>query len=324
MKIIPSSKIKSLNINPNTCIQWIKESFALKSQAQLPPKPSVHPKGIDFITTMPCLLPPQACGEQFFGVKVVHRLEDCKPSLGSDLLLYNAISGELIALMDSDWITTMRTGAVATVAIKTFRKSSLDSGDGQYAFIGLGNTARATLLCLLNAEPEIIHHVALRNYKEQVCLFIDRFKEFNNVKFTVYDNTEKMIAESDVIVSCITQATQNLCDNDNAFRPGCLVVPVHTRGFQNCDLTFDKVFADDTAHVSGFKYFNQFKSFEEIQNVIENNIAGRENDSERILSYNIGLGLHDVVFASKIFDMCKNDPTIQNIAWQKEIDKFWI
>jgi ornithine cyclodeaminase len=80
-------------------------------------------------------------------------------------------------------------------------------------------------------------------------------------------------------------------------------VPIHTRGFQNCDTTFDKVFADDTGHVQGFKYFNQFKHFAEISDVLKGENIGRSSDDERILSYNIGLGLHDVYFASKIIEL---------------------
>ncbi len=318
MKIFTNETIKLLNIAPEICVQWIKESFASKAKAQLPPKPSVHPKGIDFITTMPCLMAKQEGHEQRFGVKVVHRLEGCTPSLGSDIVLYSAETGELLALLDGDWITTMRTGAVATLAIQT-----LGNGGTSLAFIGLGNTARATLLCLLSAEREIMFHVKLLKYKNQAELFVERFAAFSNVEFEICDDVEQMIASSDVIVSCITQATQNICENDHAFRPGCLVVPVHTRGFQNCDLTFDKVFADDTAHVCGFKYFNQFKKFGELQEVIDGKIEGRTNNDERILSYNIGLGLHDVVFASKIYDMC-NGKDLQIIAWQKETEKFWI
>ena len=34
------------------------------------------------------------------------------------------------------------------------------------------------------------------------------------------------------------------------------VIPVHTRGFQNCDLFFDKVFADDTDHVKDSNILN--------------------------------------------------------------------
>ena len=81
------------------------------------------------------------------------------------------------------------------------------------------------------------------------------------------------------------------------FKPGVLVVLVHTRGFQNCDTVFDKVFADDEGHVKGLKYFSQFKKFAELDRILKGQISGRENDSERILSYNIGIGIHDIYFA---------------------------
>ena len=131
-----------------------------------------------------------------------------------------------------------------------------------------------------------------------------------------------MVAKSDVIVSCITEADGLLCEDNNLYKEGCLVVPVHTRGFQNCDLFFDKVYADDTAHVCGFKYFDKFKQFGEIQDVIDGKIKGRESDKERILSYNIGLGLHDIVYATKIYDVLKDDAP--EVKIEHETEKFWI
>ena len=151
---------------------------------------------------------------------------------------------------------------------------------------------------------------------------IERFRDYPNVTFTVCDDVKELIGTSDVIVSCITEADGLLCDDDSMYREGCLVVPVHTRGFQNCDLFFDKVYADDTAHVCGFKYFSKFKQFAEIQEVISGLKPGRESDKERILSYNIGLGLHDVVYASKIYEMCKEHTT--DVVLKRETDKFWI
>lgn len=38
------------------------------------------------------------------------------------MMLYDAKTGELLALIDSDWITTMRTGAVAAVSARALRK----------------------------------------------------------------------------------------------------------------------------------------------------------------------------------------------------------
>ena len=147
MKIISQQQIRSLNISPALCVEWVKESFALKERAQLPAKISLHPQGNDFFNTMPCLLPePYNC----FGVKIVHRIKGATPTLGGDILLYNSQNGELLAMLDADWITTMRTGAVATLAMQTLRKNNTQT----YGFIGLGNTGRATMLCLLESEPD--------------------------------------------------------------------------------------------------------------------------------------------------------------------------
>ena len=209
MKIISQEQIKGLNISPATCVEWVKESFSLKETAQLPAKISLHPQGNDFFNTMPCLLPSPY---NYYGVKVVHRIKGATPALGSDLLLYNSQTGELLAMLDADWITTMRTGAVATLAMQTFRKSNAET----YGFLGLGNTGRATMLCLLDSEPDVMHHVILMRYKDQAESFIERFKEYSNVSFSICEDMKELVSQSDVIVSCITEAQSLLCE-DNTF-----------------------------------------------------------------------------------------------------------
>lgn len=315
MKIISQEQIKKLNISPVTCLEWVKESFSLKESAQLPAKISMCPQGNDFFNTMPCILPQP---HNYYAVKIVHRIKGASPTLGSDILLYNAVSGELLAMLDADWITTMRTGAVTTLAIETFRKK----GPNVYGMIGLGNTARATLLCLLESEPDKKHHILLKSYKDQAPLFAERFARYDNVTFDICDSTQELVSQSDVIISCITETQELLCPDDSKFKKGCLLVPVHTRGFQNCDLFFDKVFADDTAHVRGFKYFDKFKQFAEIQDVLSGKTAGRQNDDERIISYNIGLGLHDTVYAMKIYELLGESAPCIEI--ERETEKFWI
>jgi len=313
MKLISQKEIIDLNIQPNECLSWVRESFLLKDRSILPPKTSLHTHDIDFFTSMPCAIPEL----NVFGVKVVHRLNGAVPSLGSDIMLYDITDGELLAIMDGNWITTMRTGAVAVLATQTFRKSN----NINYGVIGLGNTARATILCLLEAEPDTLHRIALLKYKDQDQLFIDRFSKYKNVEFSVYENVKDLIRNTDVMYSCLTESQNLVCDDDTAFREGFLLVPIHTRGFQNCDLFFDKVFADDTGHVKGFKYFDRFKHFAEIQDVISGKKPGRESDKERIISYNVGIGLHDIFFANKIYNAVKDG---QDVEISKIKDKFWI
>ena len=57
MKIISEQLIRFLNISPKECVAWIYKSFAMKQDAQLHAKISVHPADYDFFTSMPCLLP---------------------------------------------------------------------------------------------------------------------------------------------------------------------------------------------------------------------------------------------------------------------------
>ena len=74
------------------------------------------------------------------------------------------------------------------------------------------------------------------------------------------------------------------------------------RGLQNCDTTFDRVFGDDTNHLKGFKYFSQYKDYNEIGEVLSGRDPGRRWQEQRIIDYNYGLALHDVVYASLIYE----------------------
>lgn len=323
MIVISQQNIRQLGISPKECVNWIYDSFAMKQESQLPAKISVHPYNNDFFTSMPCLLPASAdkTKRRYFGIKEVHRIEGAVPSLGSDLMLYDANTGELLALVDCDWITMMRTGAVAAASIKALRKQNAEV----YGLVGLGNTARAVMLCLLENEPERHFDVKLLRYKDQAELFMERFKAYPNVTFEVMDDINQLAELSDVFISCITSADGLLVPDLSHFKPGVTVIPVHMRGLQNCDPVFDRVFGDDTDHVKGFKYFPQYHDYNEIGEVLAGRDPGRRSEDQRIIDYNYGLGLHDVVFASRIYEMILERQTgLIEVKLEKETEKFWI
>ena len=300
--VIRKEQIENLNISPAECIKWVKEAFLMKDQAQMPAKLSVHPQGEDFITSMPCLLPEQN-GKKFFGIKIVSRIQGQTPVLQSDIYLYDALTGQLLAIIDGNWITAMRTGAVAALAAKTFQRNGVST----YSMMGLGNIACATALCLIegiqqeseNKRQDIT--LRLLRYKDQAEKFAKQFQHFPNVTFEIIDDSQRFAAEADVLISCVTVAPQLLFPDDSLFRAGVTLIPVHMRGFQNCDLFFDKVFGDDTSQIQNFKYFNQFRQYDEFHHVLQGKNPGRTNQDERILCYNYGIALHDITFASKIY-----------------------
>ena len=158
-----------------------------------------------------------------------------------------------------------------------------------------------------------------------VAILIGLFTEFVQylLPFRGFDIND-LVKESSVLISCITYAGELLCPHDELFGPGMLLIPVHTRGFQNCDLFFDKVFGDDTGHVQGFKYFSQFKKYDELSQVLLGNNPGRESDSERIISYNVGIGIHDAVYSSHIYDIVTANGNAQYFLQDKETSKIWL
>ena len=317
VSVIQQSQIEQLHINPAECIEWVKFGFLAKDDAQMPAKLSVHPQGEDFMTTMPCLLP-EHNGKKYFGIKLVSRIEGQIPTLKSDITLYDAETGQLLAVIDGDWITAMRTGAVAALAARTFQRK----GTATYSMIGLGNIARAVVLCLIEDNKDRHITIRLMRYKDQAEQFIERFKAYNNVSFEIIDDKSAFVSETDVLISCVTVATELLFPDDTLFKKGVTVIPVHVRGFQNCDLFFDKVFGDDTGQIQKFKYFNQFREYDEIHHVLQGKNPGRTNDDERILSYNYGIALHDIVFASRIYK--KAEANGVSFEYIKQNQKIWV
>jgi len=316
VSVIQQSQIDALHLNPATCVEWVKEAFLMKDDIQMPAKLSVHPQGEDFITSMPCLLP-ESEGRKYFGIKMVSRIDGQLPTLQSNIFLYDAKTGHLLAVVDGDWITAMRTGAVAALAAKTFQRK----GNSTYSIMGLGNIGRAVGLCLAadNRARQITFR--LLRYKDQAERFVERLKDFDNVNFEIVDDKRIFAAEADVLISAVTVATELLFPDNGLFRKGVTVIPVHVRGFQNCDLFFDKVFGDDTEQISGFKYFNQFHQYDEFHHVLQGKNPGRISDEERILTYNYGIALHDIFFASRIYERIQTD---DGFNLEKQDQKLWL
>lgn len=320
MKIIDFDSIRSLGITPTDCYSWVDEMILHKDMAFLPAKTHMNLPGNIFCNVMPSILHlPEG---SFGGVKVVTRYPERTPSLDSKILLFNAEDGEFLALMDGNWITAMRTGAVAAHSILLFAKQGFE----RIGMIGLGNVSRSTLLVLYSLIDRPLS-IRLLKYKDQAELFIERFRDYKNLDFTIVESIEECIRGSEVVVSGATYFEDDIAE-DTWFDEGVLVVPVHTRGFTNCDLFFDKVFADDTGHVKDFRHFAEFKQYAEVTDVVNGKAKGRESESERILAYNIGVSIHDIYFASQIYRRFKENPqkfsALKDAKMNDPETKFWV
>ena len=224
MKVIDFNQINSLHIEPSQCYEWAEEMIKHKADTLLPPKTHLNmPDGV-FCNVMPSLL--YLPNGNWGGVKMVTRYPKREPALDSKIVLFNSDTGDFLAILDGNWITAMRTGAVAAHSIITLAKKNYST----MGMLGLGNTARATLLVLASRIGNKELNIKLLRYKNQAELFQKRFADYKNLHFTIVDSVKELITGSDVVVSCATYFDHDIA-KDSYFDKGVLVVPVHTRGF---------------------------------------------------------------------------------------------
>lgn len=313
MRIITHQDILDLNITPAEAYEWSEFVIKNKDKAILPPKISIKPEDMEgvFCNVMPCYL-----GE-FGGVKMVTRYPDRAPALDSQLMLLDTATGTTQAIIDANFITALRTGAVCVHSLLQFAVKDFSV----IAMMGLGNVMRATMMILADKVKDRKLTIRLLKFSNEHELFAERFGGYENITFEYCDTAEELIDGADVVISAVTYAGQNICE-DKYFKPGVVVIPVHTLGFTNCDLFFDKVFADDYGHVKHFRYFDKFRSFSEVSDVVNGRKPGRESDEERILVYNIGIALHDIYYAGKIYN--KIGEKAKDIEFKAPTERFWL
>ena len=294
MKVLTDNDIEALGITPRQCVEWAERSLLSKPNADLPPKTWQHFPNDVFVNTMPCYVPEI----KRYGVKVVTRHPGQHPALKSKILLVDMTNGDCLACMDGNWITAMRTGAVAALAGKTFA-NSFESAT--FGFVGLGGIAKSTMKCLCSLFDRP-HDIWLLKYKNQAEEFAATFANEPNVTFHFTDSREELVSMTQALYSCVTVMNEQFLPT-SAYPKGYTLIPVHTRGFQDCDVVFDRIYGDDMGHLKCFQHFEEFKMFAEFSDVLLGKAYGRQSAEDRIISYNIGLGLHDVWFASNIYNM---------------------
>lgn len=315
MKIIDFESIKNLEIPLSEMFDWTAQAWKEQDEFLLAAKVSIWQNDSGRYMTMPCVLPKY----NIAGVKFISRnVDDANgvPARNSNIMLQSLTEHGLIAVLDGTYITTMRTGACAAYNAVTFAKKNATT----LALYGLGLTARSFMLFYADKLDHPMT-IKLMKYKNQCELFIDEFKDYKNLNFVVCDTIEELF-NSDIIVSCVSFAHKELADT-NVYPLGCTIIPVHTAGFQNCDLVFDKIFIDDPDHVKKYRYYEQFKErMIRITDVANHKSPGRENNEERIIVYNGGIALTDMFWAMKIVEKIKNNCPEIPMTYPKE--RFWV
>lgn len=322
IKVIDFQKVKDIiACTPDReLIRWIDTALREKAGYTLPPKIRVSQADGDYYNVMPCICE----GKNIAMVKMIGRHSikrgESRSVMMGDILLYESDTGILKALIDGEYITTLRTGLTAAHSARLFTRKDFQT----VGLIGLGNIMTACIRSFISSlreegdDPVItLKLIRYHGHEERIMKLLEADK---NIRFELCDSYESVIRDSDLVISAITKVTENFA-SDNCFKEGVTVIPVCTLGFQNCDLFFDKVFTDEIEQIRGFKYFSHFEPITtNVSDVLNGIRPGRTNNTDRILVYNYGIAIHDLVLAENIWEKAEN----QSVEYDYCREKYFI
>jgi len=228
------------------------------------------------------------------------------PYIGGVIILNEARTGEILAIMDGSFITDVRTGASAGVAAKYLVRN-----DAKVAgIIGAGvqgrMNARAIAKSCSNLEEIKVSDIRW----EAAVKCADELNEELGVKVTPVRTNEECCVGSDLIIT-VTIADEPLVMYD-WLKPGCTVMSLGS--FQELDenipLNCDKLIVDSWAQNS---HRGELLKLVHAGKITENNIhaempdivigrkTGRTNDKEIICASIIGMGSTDIGTAGYLY-----------------------
>jgi len=276
-------------------------------QVENPPKPGIHPLPDAFIHAMPGYLR----RKQAAGMKWVSGFPGNParglPTIMGLIVLNDPATGQPIAVMDCAYITALRTAAASGVSARHLARRDAEV----IGLVGAGLQGRYNLLVLRDVLPQIRSARVFDVDGPTLERFVTEMR--GRLPFAV----EPVGSARDAITSADVAVTATGHLDDRIFeaawiKEGALVLPVHTRGWQQVVFErVDKFVVDDWGqfrHVFGRQggyYWPLPEPYAELGQIVVGSKPGRGSDSERIINFNYGMGIHDVAMACEVLARAK-------------------
>lgn len=244
------------------------------------------------------------------------------PYIGGVIILNEARTGEILAIMDGSFITDIRTGASAGVAARYLvRKGAKTAG-----IIGAGVQGRMNARAIAESCDNL-EEIKVSDIRwEAAVKCAEELNQELSVKVTPVKTNQECCEGSDLIIT-VTIADEALVMYE-WLKPGCTVMSLGS--FQELDenipLKCEKLIVDSWAQNAHrgelLKLVHEGRITEanihaEMPEIVVGSKSGRENDDEIICACIIGMGSTDIGIAGQLYkDYFAGDETLPAFAFR--------
>jgi len=301
--------VEATQLPMSEIIQAIEAMFKEKGdgKVEMPPKPGIHPRPDAFIHAMPAYIPSlKAAGLKWVSGYPGNQARGL-PYITGLLILNEPDTGVPLAVMDCTWITAQRTGAATAVSAKYLaRPDSVSIGIVACGVQGRSNLE--ALACLFDVRQvkayDLYPEVALRYAREmekRLHLDIEPVKTLpeavKGLDIVVTSGPILKNPKASVEPGWLARGSfASLVDFDSYWQGAAL-------------REVDKLVTDDLAQMHYYRQEGYFRETPEVYadlgEIVAGRKPGRESESERTASINLGLALDDMATAIRVYQRAK-------------------
>jgi alanine dehydrogenase len=293
-------------LSPVEVIEALREALLEQSKGlvQVPPRTTVESSaGFGWLRTMPAILN----GSKVMGFKAMHST----PSVGVGYFvdLYDLPTGELLAMMDADWLTAQRTAATAAIGVDTLASKTIRT----VGVLGSGEQARSMLIAASKVRhlPQVNIFSPTPAHRQAFAETIG-LEQGLNVK--PVESPQQAVVGCDLLLSVFRAGKEPFVSAD-WITPGmhiCAASSVRPTARELEDDIWRKaavVAVDDRAHAfeSGDgRSAIASRSFDaeravELWELVSGQQHGRSTDADITLFKSVGTALQDIAIAKAIY-----------------------
>jgi ornithine cyclodeaminase/alanine dehydrogenase-like protein (mu-crystallin family) len=304
-------------------LEAVEDSFRrlADSSAQVHSRQRLHVPGKSYLHYM-------AAADAVSGYMGLKIYTSAKEGLRFLVPLFDAKSGDLVALIEADYLGQMRTGAASGVATRLMAREDAST----IGIIGTGLQARTQLEAIV-AVRKIAGVRAFSRKAEHREVFAREMTEKLGVQVTGVVSAEEAVRDAAIVVTS-TNSTDPVLEG-NWLKPGVHINAIGANfpqkheldalAVRRCDVVAvdsraqSKIEAGDLIPMYGDDA-RRWDSVIELAEIVAGKIAGRANAEQITLFKSNGVATEDVVVAGRIYELARERGLGRQVPlWEKEV-----
>lgn len=263
--------------------------------AELPPKPSVHPRDDAFANAMPAYI---ADGD-LLGLKWIAAYRGNAhaglPTISGLVVLSDAATGFTRAVMSASELTGARTAAVSGACIEALA----EPGHGHAAITGAGVQARTHLIVL-----EHLGHLDVRVFarRRESAEALEQWagEHTPSIRLRCVETAHDAVEGAAVIVTGVPIGTDGALLRPESIRADALILPLDYDTSVGSDIAnAGALYADDVGQVLRYRDEGLFRGYRDVDGFTGEALRG-PRPTGRVVCQNLGNGAADLLFADHV------------------------